>query len=66
MTLELIDDGTLDTVFKCDVCNTQERVTINAYLDSDWLSGDEPFADDRIRWSRELVEQEHACEQGEN
>jgi len=61
--LHLVDDGTLDTVFICDECGGEERVTTEDYESSEYLSGDQPFDEDRIRWSREVAG-DHECEGG--
>jgi hypothetical protein len=50
--IHLSDDGTLDTVFRCDQCGEEIRYTFDG----------EGSYDDFVAWAIQDAEEEHACE----
>lgn len=55
MTFTLLDDGTLDTVVRCDRCGREER-----YSDSSDYRDSHGFLDED-RFFEEVVAEDHEC-----
>ena len=57
MAIELIDDGTLDTVLRCSVCGKEMRYT---YMPDDEHDGSNTY-DEFVDWAIEDAKSEHEC-----
>lgn len=55
--MQLVDDGSLDTVFECDVCNHLIRYT---YTPSAW-----PSYEAFVAWAKEDAAEDHECDDGD-
>ena len=65
MTIELTDDGTLDTVLRCSECGEEMRYNFSSFTFH--FSSGEPEGldgqsyDDFVDWAIEDATQEHEC-----
>ena len=63
MTIELIDDGTRDTVLRCSECGEEMRYNFAAsseFADED-PNSDKTAYDDFVTWATEDAGDEHEC-----